>query len=279
MKLTKRFNYGALLASLLLVSVVVCAAEPEKKSRPSAETIKAGRALFDERCKTVAGEKIYRTVEDVEGIVLLKVRPKRSDADLSSRDWAGAAFARESREDEFIKSFLGYEHSSSQKNEPVTLQRRGFISSDHQPKNASNLPGYRYVDVADEKTGEVWRYSLVLKPRPASTIGWIDTILERQLAPSNRTRYGVTYEDHVIPEERALGLASSTVRVLDLKTQEVLGEMTMYAWTPGVLNMGPRGPASAVPWLSAYRCGNQLPFVGAESRQFSDQILKPHKEK
>lgn len=91
MEVTKRTQRSWLAASLLLVSVAAFSAEPEKKGRPSAETIKAGRALFDERCKTVAGEKIYRTVEDVEGIVLLKVRPQRSDADLSSRDWPGAA--------------------------------------------------------------------------------------------------------------------------------------------------------------------------------------------
>lgn len=276
MKLTKRFNYGALLASLLLASVVVCAAEPEKKSRSSAETIKAGRALFDERCKTLAGEKIYRTVEDVEGIVLLKVRPKRSDADLSSRDWAGAAFAREWTEKGYIQTFLWYENASLLNGVPLPISpdRRGYLST-----APSNLPGYRYVDVADEKNGEVWRYSLVLKPRPASTIGWVDAVLERQRAPSDRPRYGVTYEDHVIPEERALGLSSSTVKVLDLKTQEVLGEMTMYAWTPGVLNMGPRGPASAVPWLSAYTCGNRSNTAGTKTRLFVDQVLKPRKEK
>ena len=33
------------------------------------------KALFDERCKT-AGEKIYRTVENVEGVLLMKVRPE-----------------------------------------------------------------------------------------------------------------------------------------------------------------------------------------------------------
>lgn len=40
----------------------------------------------------------------------------------------------------------------------------------------------------------------------------------------------MTYEDHVVPEERALWLASSTVKVINRQTNEVLGEMTRYAW-------------------------------------------------
>ncbi len=284
MKLTKRFNHGALLASLLLASVVGCAAEPEKKSRLSAETIKAGRALFDERCKTVAGEKIYRTIEDVEGIVLLKVRPKRSDADLSSRDWPGAAFAREWTEKGYIQTFLWYENASLLNGVPLPISpdRRGYLNT-----TPSNLPGYGYVDVADEKTGEVWRYSGSERVVPTVSSPLVGGdgkthmvkryVLDRNPAPKDRPRYGVTYEDHVISEERALGLASSTVKVLDIKTQEVLGEMTMYAWTPGVLNMGPRGSASAVPWLSAYTCGNLSNTAGTKTRLFVDRVLKPGK--
>src|SRR6218665_2453541 len=39
-----------------------------------------GKALFDERCKT-AGAKVYKTVEDVEGVLLQEVWPRASDSD------------------------------------------------------------------------------------------------------------------------------------------------------------------------------------------------------
>jgi hypothetical protein len=68
------FAATVLLASLTLLAACSHTAASKSTNAPSKETIQAGRRLYDERCKTVAGEKIYRTVPDVDGIVLLKVR-------------------------------------------------------------------------------------------------------------------------------------------------------------------------------------------------------------
>ena len=97
--------------------------------------------------------------------------------------------------------------------------------------------------------------------------------LERVPAPADGPRYGVTYEDHVIPEERALGLASSTVKVLDLKTNEVLGEFTRYSWTTAKPSA-----ANPTPWLPAYSCGDSFTSAAStKTRLFADQILQPRK--
>jgi hypothetical protein len=125
--------------------------------------------------------------------------------------------------------------------------------------------------VIDEKDGTRWRYVLVQKPRPTSKIGWIDTVLDKTPAPDPAPRYGVTYEDHVIPEERALGVASSTVKVIDLKTKDVLGEMTRYAWSV------PASLANPSPWLTAFRCPDHSVGTSAATRKFVDQILIPMK--
>ena len=111
------------------------------------------RALYEEKCKTVAGEKIYRTVPDVEGIVLLKVRPQAGSREWADLMWPGAAFALESRADEYITTFLGYEQSSRD-GVPVSPDHRGYINTNYTPGNASNLLGYHYVDVIDEKDGK-----------------------------------------------------------------------------------------------------------------------------
>src|SRR5436305_14419752 len=76
----------------------------------AAPRVKSGKELYEEKCKTVAGEKIYKKIENVEGIVLLKVRPEAGDREWADRMWPGAAFARESRTDEYITTFLSYEH-------------------------------------------------------------------------------------------------------------------------------------------------------------------------
>ena len=183
-----------------------------------------GKALFEAKCRTVAGEKIYRKVENVEGVLLMKVRPDR-----------------------------------------------GSINTN---RNPGGLPGYRWVEVIDEKDGKRYRYTIVYKPRPTSKIGYIDAILDKTPSAGSTPRYGVTYEDHVIPEERYLGVASSTVKVLDLKTNEVMGELIRYAWSPGAPSH-----INPSPWLTAYRCPDHARGTDAATRKFVDQILIPAKEK
>ncbi|MBL8422568.1 MAG: hypothetical protein JNK06_03530 [Candidatus Accumulibacter phosphatis] len=287
--------YGVLLLLMLWAAFpgrwawnehLLAKAEEEKK----AALARKARALYEEKCRTVAGEKIYRTVLDVEGIVLLKVRPEAGGREWADLMWPGAAFALESRADEYITTFLGYEQSSRE-GVPVTPDRRGYINTNYVPENASNLPGYRYVDVIDEKDGQRYRYTgsnkvvgkkditapnvqLGIKNDPTYDLNVYQWTLVKSLAPDPSPRYGVTFEDHTIPDERALGVASSTVRVLDIKTGEVLGEMTRFAW-------GSTKPSgfNPTPWLTADRCPKTSADIAARTRQFADQVLMPIKDK
>ena len=233
-----------------------------------------GKALFEAKCRTVAGEKIYRKVENVEGLLLMKVRPQAGDREWADRMWPGAAFAREAWAEHYITTFLGYEEGGSTLNgtpTPVTPAYRGSINTN---RNPGGLPGYRWVEVIDEKDGKRYRYTIVYKPRPTSKIGYIDAILDKTPSAGSTPRYGVTYEDHGIPEERYLGVASSTVKVLDLKTNEVMGELIRYAWSPGAPSR-----INPSPWLTAYRCPDHARGTDAATRKFVDQILIPAKEK
>lgn len=100
------------------------------------ERLTKAQALFDERCK-MAGEKIYRTVEGVEGVLLMKMR--QYDAAQSNPMMQGAAAAHEFYGDSYIRSFLLYER------EPTSIEVRSLL----QDLSVSTLPGYRYVDVID----------------------------------------------------------------------------------------------------------------------------------
>jgi hypothetical protein len=222
----------------------------------------------------VAGERIYRQVRDVEGIMLLRLRPRAREREWANRMWPGAAFALEATEDDYIMTFLGYEHSSSPSGKPVTPENRGYVTPDYQPRNPSNLPGYRYVDVVSKRDGHRYRYSLVRVPRATSRIGWVDTRLSKTVTDKPAPRYGVTFEDHVVDGERKLGLASSTNRVVDLHTGDVLGELTRYAWSPAAPSR-----ANPSPWLTAYKCPGQVVGAEAATRKFVDQVLVPSEEK
>jgi hypothetical protein len=281
-----------LLASCLVVALTACQHPAQSDSSAAPPSIgQRGRALFDEKCKTVAGEKIYRMVENVEGIVLLKVRPRAGEKQWQDPMWPGAAFALEATADEYITTFLGREYGGSTldgKPTPITKAYRGYIST---KSESGGLPGYRYVDVIDDKDGKRYRYvgvrkvvgkqdakayniQVELKRNPNYDLNIYAYVLDKTPAPAPAPRYGVTYEDHVIPEERALGLASSTVKVIDLQAKEVLGEMTRYAW--GSLKVTSANPS---PWLSAYKCPGHTRGAEAATRKFVDQILIPAKEK
>ena len=239
-----------------------------------------GQTLFEEKCRTEAGEKIYRTASNIEGVVLLKVRPARSDLELADRLWPSAAFARESWGEAYIETFLLYEYAPGNgltgKPSVITPQQRGYLSTDRSPEG---LPGYRFVDVIDEKDGQRYRYTGQWEERwqkdnKKYLKGDIWFSLEKSLALSPAPRYGVTFEDEVNLEHRALGVASSTVKVIDLETKEVMGEMIRYAWSPGSSSN-----ANPSPWLTAYRCPDHAVGTNAATRKFVDQILIPRKEK
>lgn len=245
------------LSLLALLALLLNACNPFEKS---------AQAIFEEKCQTVAGEKIYKTVEGVDGVLLIKVRPKAGEKEWADPMWPGAAFAQEFRAEEYIKSFMWFEHPGSDK--PITTTHRGFLND-----RPSNLPGYRYLEVIDEKDGTHYRYTgrweEPWKKDKSYLKGYVKFYLDRTLATDPNPRYGVTFEDHVLPEERKRWIASSTVKVIDLQTNEILGEMTRYAWSRG-------GPSSAnpSPWLSAYQCPRELGRF-AQTRQFVDQILIP----
>jgi len=277
MKLAK--NIAVLIASLLLLAgcATVTPAQREAREAATARATK-GKALFEEKCRTVAGEKIYRTVLDVEGIVLLKIRPKAGERQWADLMWPGAAFAREATANEYIETFLGYEHSSSPSGEPVAPGRRGYIGTDYQPRNPSNVPGYRFVIALDENDGKQYRYTGRWEEPwqydKTYLRGYIKFYLDKNPIVGPTPRYGVTFEDHLVPEERALGIASSSILVVDLLTKEILGKLTRYAWSPA-------GPSAAnpTPWLTARRCPDHAVGTSAATRKFVDQILIPRKGK
>ena len=283
----------SLLACLLGAFVATHTFADDAQREATKLRMTEGKALFEEKCKTVAGEKIYKTVPEVEGLLLMKIRPRSGEREQSDLMWPGAAFAREATESEYIDTFLGYENESAngltRERLPITSASRGIVGTAR--KDQYSRPGYRWVEVLDEKDGKRYRVTgsekavrrmdtnakgvqMALAKNPDMDLNVYRWTLDKVPAPGAAPRYGVTFEDHVIPEERKRGLASSTVTVLDLKTGEVLGEMLRYAWSPGAPS-----PANPTPWLTAYRCPDLARSTGTATRLFVDQILIPAREK
>lgn len=275
-----------LLALALVLAASGCQSVSNTPQNPQVvDMAKAGKAYYEEKCKTVAGEKIYRTVPEVESVLLMKVRPDRSQTQLEDPMWPGAAFNDESYGERYIKDFLGYEHGKLPTEELAPGKyRRGYITTDIRP---GGLPGYRYVDVMDAKDGTRYRYTgsnkavrkqdttaynvqIAMKADPNYDLNIYSYVLDKTPVTAPAPRYGVTFEDHVIPEERAMGVASSTVKVLDLTSNEVLGEMIRYAWRPRGMRL--------TDWLTASNCPHHAVGSNSATRKFVDQILIPKGE-
>ncbi len=270
-----------LIAGLMFAGCPAHGYDPNNRAEYLAK-LKEAKAYYKEKCENVAGIKIYKTVPDVDGLLLMKIRPARGSRELADPNWPGAAFGREAFGDEYITSFLGYEKR------PENSKTRGFITTSRPEPNVRGyrweyFPGYRWVEVIDPKDGQRYRYALEYKEITRTSSPLIggdgrqftvkEYTLERKPAPKTPPRYGVTFEDHVIPQERALWVASSTVKVLDLKTNEVLGEMTRYAISYIHL------PRHSMPWLNHYTCPDMNVTGDLDfTRKLVDQVLIPTKE-
>ena len=215
------------------------------------------RAVFEELCKT-AGEKIYRTADNVEGVTLLKVWDRES-AHSEEKLWKYAGLPEQYGKDSYIEGFLKWRvkiitkgnekyddvlFSPEDQNHPYILQGR-----------------YSYVDVK-QKNGTFLRY----------TLG--DNLNQNYRMISNFTkspaRYAVTFENPVVPEEREHWIAHTRVTVIDLQDNTVMATKDWYSFE------SQQGYGRYSRWVTAATC----PDPGRSStaypiRLFIGDVLKP----
>lgn len=211
------------------------------------------QTLFDERCKT-AGEKIYRTVENVEGVLLLNIRQSDRPGTADNPLWPDAALPNEATGDQYIRHFLYWEHDSGG-------GRRGFLNSD--PKNAISR-GYGFVDVP-QANGIVLRYRL----KSPGNRDKNDLLSEPVIGEG--TRYAVDFVNQINFEDRLNWVAGTTITVTDTESKEVIATRESYSFEAG---LGSKAGARQ-PWKFAVTCPSFSGWDGGRTRFFVDQILKP----
>jgi len=270
--------WGRILAALavggLLMSWPISNQIKHNKQKKERKAVyDAADAQFQMRCKS-AGIKIYRTVDNVEGVLLMKLRPKWNPYDQNMIDPYGTDYRMDDPEG-YIGSFL------------KGRDEKGSLVEDQ--KEAVS-PGYRYVDVieADDKR---YRYTGYMKEvgkktpeyvarerlkDPAFSDGIFEFSLKRILAKGPAPRYGVTYDDITTPEERKMWIAGSSLRIIDLKTNEVIAERIGYMIDRGMANnSGGRSPWDhAARWACPKFPGKERPYQTNQTRLFTEQVLK-----
>jgi len=210
------------------------------------------KAIFDKLCKEQSAPIIKRTVEDVEGVLLLKVRPAdlRPPRNVNDPNWPEAAWPGFGRES--VGGYEGYEENflldwTWQRFDPdpnlMPLHWARLLSVGGQTWEDLNakageerirkaFPGFKYVDVLSiDGTSRMRTTARNDKSKSESPYPGVRFTSEPTTKPA--PRYGVTFEDNLDPELRKHWIAGMTIKVIDAKTNEVIGQRTFWKWDTG----------------------------------------------
>lgn len=133
-----------LLGALLTLSTLPALAQKTPTAEDAKTRLAKAEALFHERCKK-AGEFIHRTAENVDGILLMKIRP--NEINRGDQYKMDDPYGHDSGGETYIKVFFS-----------------GFYRTPSDPPLgwAPRL-GYSYVDALDPKDGQRYRYTGAIK--------------------------------------------------------------------------------------------------------------------
>ena len=239
-------------------------------------------ALFAERCKT-AGEKIVRTVDHVDGVVWMKWREKYSNHDnFADQFKLNDPYGRDCGEEECIGRLL-------------RLTSGGALLPEEAKRHTV---GYRFVETIDPADGQRYRYTASIRVTRQRTLEQREQFkrnsggrdpgfdvfgyaLDRAPIKRFEARYGVIWDDISTRQDREHWIAGSSLKVIDLQSNEVVGERIAYMVDQGQGSQaGFRSPwlfavQTACPHFPTESSGGRHGRTLYETRAFVTRILKP----
>lgn len=234
------------------------------------------KEYFEHLCKTEAGEFIYKTVEDVEGIYQMRPREHVTDKMLQDRYFLEDPYGHE-RSHEFSMGSGALRLGTIQSgfvNPPyadaVKLGYKLYKPDQHYkflekpiPVHLQNLrDGTGYLRYTRPNTDKIIHENgQYLYPRDAQP-----KLIEERVKEL-KSRYGFTWRGIERPHDRELGIAGGELIVLDLQTNEILAVRRGFLVSGNILD----SPAGIF-WLGAYACPTNLP---GETRKFLHKVLRP----
>jgi hypothetical protein len=260
-------------AFLVCLTLAACSSTPPAPSRSEQRSRgQVAMAMFAERCKKT-GEFIRRTEKGVDGILILKVRPSEINygqqfamTDPYGHDFVGEAYTRS-----FLRGFYAQNSAGS-------TRAAGA---------APELIGFEYVEAVSPTDGVKYRYTgRIEEPwltNKSYLQGYLRFVADRSAPGTPSPRYGVTYEDISTREEREYWIAGSSLRIIDLSTNEVIAERIGYMVDAG---QGSNGGGRS-PWLFAFdhACPSFLarsntpgpgsPLALYQTARFVEKVLQP----
>jgi len=246
-----------LVFGILPVSGLIRHIGSTQQAEAKAAHVAKGIERFKAYCQQKAGIKIHRTVEGVEGIYLMKVR---TTGNFNNQYAMTDPYGDDALGDGYIETFL------------EGRDQKGQFAD-----GAEDIPGYRFVEAIDPKDGKLYRFTAHIE-RPGLTDSnyakdYVRFVLDREPIAQRTARYGVTYDDISTTEDRHYWIAGSSLRVVDLETNEVIAERIGYKMDYG------QGPDGAARQGWTYARDNACPSYSRgtpvyQTRDFTEQSLQ-----
>jgi hypothetical protein len=236
MKVKGRLNKLLTVATVLGIMVVPMAlhvAKTQKLEQQQAQLrqqektrLDAAIAWFEMRCKA-AGEKISRTVDNVDGVVWMK--------------WRQNIVSNQS--DQF-KLNDPYGQDCSLEGCILHLLRGKDVAATNKIEMKSRAYGYHFVETIDPRDGNRYRYTDSYRPITSATKEEFSKhventgygaepdgsyfALKRESIANFTARYGITWDDISTREDREKWIAGGSLKIVDLKTNETIAERIGY---------------------------------------------------
>lgn len=198
-----------------------------KRQQDNEATAQLARAtaLFQEQCKS-AGERITRTVDNVEGVVWMKWRDSRLNP--SDQFTLDDPYGHDCEGDACVIRLLR-----------IT---RGVELNPEGAKRHSGV--YDFVETVDPEDGRWYRYVGAMKLSPSwkpEEVARLKRETGRDPAPNGHlvsferkaidkptARYGITWDDISTRRDREHWIAGGALKVIDLQSAEVVAERIGY---------------------------------------------------
>jgi hypothetical protein len=231
------------------------------------------KEYFERLCKTEAGEFIFKTVEDVEGIFQMRPRGMATDYELQHLYALEDPYGSNRDASTSEEGFVNPPYSDAVKTDDVKKRGYKLYKPDQNykflekviPSSQQSLSnGSMYVRYTRPNTDKmIVENGQYIYPRDQQPRIIAEHVKER------KSRYGYTWRGIARPHDRELGIAGGEIIILDLQANEVLAVRRGYLRTTNIRETGGR-----VWWLGGHSCPSNMP---GREETFIHKVLKPTK--
>lgn len=190
--------------------------------------------IYQKRC-LAAGITIKKRIQNIDGIAVLKIREESSSR--MGQYTMSDPYGDDAHGEYYIQSFL---KDGNRKN--------NFHAEDEKTVR----DGFKFVEAIDPTSGNIYRYTdsyefVSRKTPPNATppnkkwTRW-EYVLKKQPIDKFSAKYGVIFEDISTVQDRKYWIAGSSLKVIDLTTNEVIAERVGYMIDRGQGDSNQRDP-------------------------------------